>query len=104
MSKFQRLLKSAENQLDPLDRSVILTFDLATSTPSGLQKRWPNQTPLTSNLTLDNLAYLVEDRIISANARGAGPTQELFDYLAKATEKIRDDDALVSDGLDWPGE
>ena len=104
MGEFQRLLRAAENQIDPLDRSVILTFDSATTIPSNRQERWPNEAPLASNLTLDDLAYLIEDRVVSAKARGAGSTQELFECLTKTIVRIRDDDALLSGSLDWPGE
>jgi hypothetical protein len=103
VSKFQRLLKAAENEVDPLDRSVILTFESATTIPTGLQKRWPNEAPMISNPTLQSMAYLVEDRILSAKARGAQSTQVLFEYLASAINRIRGDDALLSDTTDWPG-
>jgi len=102
LGKFQRLLNAAEKQIDPLDRSVLLTFESATTTPSDLQKRWPNEAPLMANPTLDNLAYLVEDRIRSARARGAESTQELMDYLARAIEIIRDDaDAAPGGDINW---
>ena len=104
MSKFQRLLKAAESEVDTLDQSVILAFELAISMPSDLQKRWPNVAPAVSNPSLEVMESLVADRIQSSSTRGAQLAEELFEYLSDVIRKIRDDDGLLSSGLDLPTE
>jgi len=59
------LLKAAEKEVDPLDRSVILTFESATQIPTGLQKRWPSEAPMISNPTLESIEYLEEEQAIA---------------------------------------
>ncbi len=102
MGKFQRLLTAAENEIDDLDRSVLLAFEVGTSMPTRLEKRWPNAAPATSHPTIESMEYLVADRIQSAQARGAFGAQELFKYLADVLRKIRDDDAGLAAGPGWP--
>jgi len=91
MSKFQRDLNAAEDQLDLLDRAVILTYAFSLWGEQTLQDRWPEDSALREPATLEQMIYLCQDRLTAAQQRNAAQSETVFSEILDALSRMQDD-------------
>ena len=91
MSRFQRDLKRAQDELDLLDRAVILTYDYSLWGEQTLQDLWPDDRALREPASLEQMTYLCRDRLEAARHRNASRSQELFRRLLDALDRMQND-------------
>lgn len=91
MSKFQRDLNAAEDELDLLDRAVILTYAFSLWGEQTLQDRWPEDRALREPATLEQMIYLCQDRLTGAQKRNAAQSETVFSKILDALSRMQDD-------------
>ncbi len=91
MSKFQRDLNAAEDELDLLDRAVILTYAFSLWGEQTLRDRWPEGRALREPATLEQMIYLCRDRLTAAQKRNAAQSETVFSEILDALGRMQDD-------------